>query len=52
MAKIHIPKSESTIKKEQEKLKIEEIKKKANPTNKEIMDLFLLIYEKINSYGG
>ena len=45
MAKIHIPKSENTIKKEERKAKIDNLKKKTKVTNDELKELLLEILE-------
>ena len=45
MAKIHIPKSEKTIKKEERKAKIDNLKKKTKVTNDELKELLLEILE-------
>ena len=48
MAKIHIEKSEKTLKKEEMKTKIEALKnKKNNVTNEELKDLLLIVLDKL-----
>jgi hypothetical protein len=46
MANITIPKSEQTIKKEANKLKLEQLKNKKNITNDELRDLLIMLLEK------
>ena len=48
MAKIHIAKSEKTLKKEEIKNKVEALKNKKNVTNEELKDLLLLVLDKLN----
>ena len=47
MAKVNIPKSEETIREEQRKQRIEEIKGKKQPTNEDIIQLLTDVYEKL-----
>lgn len=47
MAKIKIGKSDKTIKKEQDKTKIESFKNKKNVTNDELKELLLIILERL-----
>ena len=48
MAKVHIPKSEEIIKKEQIKNKVSELKNKKNVSNDELKELLLLILDKLS----
>ena len=50
MPKLTIAKSEKTLKKEENKNKIETLKAKKNVTNEELKDLLILVLEK--SHGG
>ena len=47
MAKIHISKSEKTIKKEEMQNKVKALKTKKNVTNEELKDLMLMILDKL-----
>ncbi|MDW7673795.1 MAG: hypothetical protein SCK28_04575 [Bacillota bacterium] len=49
MPKVHMEKSETTKKKEARQKLIEEMKGKANPTNRELKELLIAIYEEVKS---
>ena len=52
MAKIHIPKSEETIRKEERQGRIKEINSKSNPQNSDIVqmlsDIFDMLEERLS----
>ncbi len=48
-AKLHINKTQKQAAKKERKSKVEEIKRNSNPSNKEIKDLLIVIFEEIQA---